>query len=107
VICETCQGRFRRFGADGEIHRKHCYQHHGADKVPDPLAVMRLRRAYTSSEPTYAIVRPALNADERAEAARRREEASEAWRSAPDPEPTTDEDRLIAALHLPELVEAA
>jgi hypothetical protein len=80
VICKTCRVQFRRFGADGEIHRTHCYRHHDADTQapdPDPLAILRLRRAYTSSE------------------------------SAPDPEPTTATDRLLAVLSLPALEEAA
>jgi hypothetical protein len=43
-----------------------------------------------------------MNDDDRAEAIRRRKESVEPWRSPADPEPSSPEDALIRALHLPQ-----
>jgi len=111
--CLTCHAQFRRSSSDGEIRASHCYLHADtAEPAIDPVALVRLRKAW-SSRPLHPIVhgiaRPALNEDQRAEARRRRVESGEPWRSEPDSEPTTAEDRLIAALNLnlPELATAA
>jgi hypothetical protein len=64
-----------------------------------------LRRSFSPS-PSYpvgvVIIRPAMNDDDRAEAIRRRKESVEPWRSPADPEPSSPEDALIRALHLPQ-----
>jgi hypothetical protein len=111
VICQTCGISFRRFSADGEIlDRKHCYRHHDADtQAPDPLAVMRLRRAWAPAERVSAgaaMPRVDLRDDQPAERLRKRDENPEPWRSDVPLEAVASEDRLLAA-HLPELVTEA
>lgn len=83
TTCPECGVRFRRFSADGEIvNRTHCFRHHTDATVPDSRAVARLRRTWSSQQTAsgVAIARPAMTEDDRAEAVRRRAEASAPWR---------------------------
>jgi hypothetical protein len=107
--CQTCGAHFRRTSADGEIRTSHCYRHQDApEPAPDPLALVRLRRSWSPSHavPALGIIRPALTDDDRAEAARRRDEAADPWRTSPDTDSTSAEDRLLRALNLPEPIAA-
>jgi hypothetical protein len=82
TICPECKVRFRRFSADGEVFRTHCFRHQIDATAPDSRAVARLRRTWGSQQPSgVAIARPAMTEDDRAEALRRRAESSEPWRT--------------------------
>lgn len=109
TVCPECLVSYVVYREQELLKRSGCFRHRTEAPLPDPDMVTRLRRewASVSPHPLLSISRADLRDDQRAEAVRRREEASEAWRSAPDPEPTTAEDRLLAAFDLPELVAEA
>lgn len=72
--------------------------------------VTRLRRVWSRAEfvsAGAAMPRVDLRDDERTERLRQRDESPEPWRSDVPLEAVTSEDRLIAALHLPELAAEA
>jgi hypothetical protein len=112
--CPKCRVRYEVWREQQLVRRAGCRRHRTETPPPDPDAVTRLRRAWTSSQPTYSIIRPALTTGERAAAAdlrddqrAQRDESPDPWRSDVPLEAVTSEDRLIAALHLPELVAEA
>jgi hypothetical protein len=107
TVCPDCNVSFRRFSADGEVFRTHCFEHHTDATAPDSRAVARLRRTWSGNQPASAltIARPALSDDDRAEAIRRRAEASEPWRTDVPllHDEQAGEDALLLALNLADL----
>lgn len=111
TICPECRVSFRRYSADGEVFRTHCFRHHTEASAPDSRAVSRLRRTWGSQQASagLALSRPAMTEDDRAEAIRRRADALEPWRAEVplyDNERTA-EDTLLLALQLHELAAEA
>jgi hypothetical protein len=105
TVCHCGLG-FDVYRDQERVARVGCRRHRtDASPLIDRTAEARLRRAW-SPEPLYGVspVRPALTTEERAAAVDLRD-AQRARRDVPPA--VTSEDRLIAALHLPELVAEA
>lgn len=91
TVCPECKVSFVVYREREIVKRSSCYQHRDGDATPapDPLAISRLRRSWSSVETLrmQPIPRADLRDDQRAERQRERQENAEPWRASPEPDP--------------------